>query len=99
MMSKYKIVYSEKAKVEISIAKAWYNVQLKGLGLQLIEEIKSVSKSILLNPYFASIKYKNTHIAFCKKFPYGIHYKIDEVNKIIFVTSIFHQSQQPFWEI
>ena len=98
MMSNYKMIYSDHSKAEMKIAKAWYNAQLKGLGKRLIEEIKLVSNSIVFNPYYASVKYKDIRIAYCKKFPYGIHYKIDEASKTVLVTSIFQQQQQPFWE-
>ena len=96
--NKYKIIYSNHTKAEMKVAEVWYNSQAKGLGNRPINEVKLVSNSIILNPYYASIKYNETRIAFCKKFHYGIHYKIDEVNKVAYITSIFQQQQLPFWE-
>ena len=94
-MAKYKIVFSDIALTDIKHAKAWYNLQQKGLGKRLAADIKQTSSSIELNPFFASIKYNDVRTALCKKFPYALHYKIYQEQNLVFVTSVFHTSREP----
>ena len=97
MLNSYQIKLSRVAEIELNEAINWYDLQVLGLSEKFYIEFDRVLNSIARNPYYASIKYNNTHIAYCKKFPYGIHYKIHESDKTVFITSIFHQQQQPFW--
>ncbi len=55
-MSNYKIVFSPVALMDVGEAADWYNSQQKGLGKKFKEDIKKVIASILLNPFFASVK-------------------------------------------
>ncbi len=78
-------------------AHLWYNLQQKGLGNRLTDEVKKVVASIKLNPHFASVKFENMRTAACETFPYAVHYEIDEVEKIVRIVSIFHFSRRPSW--
>lgn len=98
-MNKYKIVFSPEALKELKDAAAWYNKQQKGLGKRLREDVKKVIASILLNPFFASVKYENIRTAACRIFPYSVHYEINEAENIVRVLSIFHFSRKPRWLI
>lgn len=96
-MSRYKILFSPSALIDVKEAALWYNSQQQGLGKRFKEDIKQVITSIILNPFFASIKYENVRTASCKHFPYSIHFEIDEPAKTVRIAAIFHFNREPFW--
>lgn len=98
MLKKFKVDFSPTANIELNEAVDWYDLQQNDLGERFFKEFDKVISSIERNPYFASVKYDNIRVAFCKKFPFGIHYVVDAVSNTVYITSIFHQSQKPFWE-
>ena len=93
-MSRYKLIYSEEAKVDIKEANTWYNLQQKGLGKKFKADILLVVKAIEKNPFFASVKFANVRTASCNIFPYAVHYLVDEQNKLVRVISVFHFSRK-----
>lgn len=96
-MKQYKLLFSLKALHDLEEARVWYNLQQKSLGKRLIADVKNVIASIKENPYFASIKFENIRTAACKKFPYSIHYEIDEANNMVRIVAVFHFSRRPYW--
>lgn len=97
MMKKFKVIFSPEALMDLKEAKKWYNLQQKGLGKRLVEDVKNVTAAIKNNPYHASDKYDFVRMASCKIFPYALHYVIDEEQLLVRVTAIFHFSRNPFW--
>ena len=55
--------------------------------------MKDTILSIHNNPFAFEIKYLNTRIAFTKKFPYGIHFYVNEIEKTIVIIAILHTKQ------
>jgi len=91
----YKIKIDIDAFEDIKNTSFWYGNQLKGLDIryktQVIKQISFLKK----NPYLYSIKYNDVHCLKVKKFPFLIHYKIDEISKTINVFAIIHTSRNP----
>jgi hypothetical protein len=80
---------------DIQEAIEWYELQLKGLGNRYkIQTIKSIN-SLKKNPFVFSIKYNDIRCRKIEKFPFLIHYIIDENKKIITVYAVFHTSRNP----
>lgn len=74
----------------------WYNGQQKGLGKRFFADIKQAANSISINPFFASIKYDDVRKAYCKKFPYSLHYVINDLEHTVSVFAVLHTSRDPF---
>lgn len=91
----FKINYHHDVKYDIEDAKYWYNKQQSGLGQKLLFQIKKVISAIVENPYLFQEKYNGIRIAYTSIFPFGVHYFVDEKNKIITILAIFHQSLDP----
>lgn len=91
----YKIVYSSVAEMEILEASIWYENQKIMLGDRFVGEvIKSINK-IAENPHYYSIKTNEFREAIVNTFPYLIVYRINEVEKLVRVLSVFHTSRNP----
>lgn len=43
-----------------------------------------------------AVRYRNVRIAHPKRFPYNIHFYIDETNLAAMITAIVHSKRDPF---
>ena len=89
----YKLIVKTGAELDINQALEWYEDQRAGLANELYLEIDYTIKLIEKNPELFQIRYKNIRIAFTERFPYGIHYTIEE-NKI-FIHAVMKTSKKP----
>lgn len=91
----YNAILLPRARQELLAAWIWYEGKQTGLGdrfemevYKTIEEIEQHPKRYPEKiPFFRSKKIKT--------FPYLIIYKIEEEQRIILITSIFHTSRNP----
>jgi len=92
MKHKYHILPS--AQEEFTLAREWYQQQLvRGLSNRFAQAVKICILKIRSNPYAHAIRYKNVRIAHTDKFPYAIHFYLD--NNVIVITSIIFQGRNP----
>ena len=80
---------------DIQNTSEWYEMQLKGLGIRYKNQTKKQINSLKKNPYLFSIKYDEIRCRKIEKFPFLIHYTIDEESKIINIFAVFHTSRSP----
>ena len=73
----------------------WYEMQLKGLGLRYKTQVKKQINSLKKDPYLFSIKYNEIRCRKIEKFPFLIHYLINENTKNVTVFAVFHTSKNP----
>ena len=98
-MQSYKLVIDKSALSDIQDAVKWYNKRLPNLGNSfkkvVIRQIDGLTKNA--NGY--NIRYHNVRCMPVKKFPYLIHFTIDEVNTTIEIFAVFHTSRNPdIWQ-
>jgi hypothetical protein len=51
-----------------------------------------------LHPHFASFRYEDVRCAQVPKFPYLVHYTIDEATRTVLVAAIYSTRQEPLGE-
>ena len=90
----YKVVLLPLAKEDIRNVSAWYNKQQKGLGKEFSQSVRKTVKFIKNNPLTFSNRYENTKTAIIERFPYMLHYSIDD-KKLIVISSVLHTSRNP----
>jgi plasmid stabilization system protein ParE len=90
----FKIKIEPEAHQDIQEAINWYNQQQSGLGRRFHTEVKASFKKLKIHPFF-QVRYDNVHCFILNKFPYMVHYTIDEENKIIIVRAVFGTSRDP----
>lgn len=99
-MKKYKIYIDKDAYTDIENAANWYNTQQINLGSRFIKQTKQQINSLKINPHKCSIRYANIRCLLVKKFPFLIHYAIDEINELVEIYAIIHTSRNPkIWEV
>jgi hypothetical protein len=93
-LTNYKIKIEPEAHLDIQEAIDWYNQQQPGLGRRFHTEVKVSFKTLETHQFF-QVRYDNVHCFILKKFPYMVHYTIDEQNKNIIVRAVFNTSRNP----
>ncbi len=96
-MKKYTLVYFPGSLQDIEDAVDYYNQQQGGLGNRFILDVEKTIASIKRNPFFASVKYDRVRCAGLRKFPFSVHYIIDEENFCVIITAVFNTWREPFW--
>lgn len=89
------LIVDPEALDDIQKATDWYNEQLPGLGsrfqIQTVKQISSLKYSYSRH----SIRYKKVRCMLIRKFPYLVHFSVDENRGLIEVFALFHTSRNP----
>ncbi len=94
-MARYKISIEQDALQDIQHATDWYNERVKGLGARFQKQVIAQINSLKINPLVYSRRYAEVHCMLIKKFPFFVHFTIDENVKQIEIFAIFHTSRNP----
>lgn len=95
----YKIIVDPNAKRDIVESIDWYNKAREGLGFRFYEQVQATFKKIQNNPNSFVVRYKTSHTAIVKKFPFLVHYFIDSEIETIIVVAVLHTSRDPnIWD-
>jgi len=95
----YKVQIDIDALSDITEAVKWYNKRQPGLGLRFQKIVKSQISTLKSNANIYTIRYKNAHCMPINKFPFMVHFRIDEEAYVVVVFAVIHTSQNPeIWE-
>jgi len=90
----FKLQILSRAKLEVEEASQYYESKSKGLGKVFYLEFKSYSKTLKSIPFFEE-KYNIVRILPLKKFPYTIHFTVDENEKLVSIQAVTSNYQDP----
>ncbi len=79
---------------DIQQAIDYYEEQQPGLGERFEAHLNEYLAKLEQNPFF-QIRYDDVHCLTLKKYPYMIHFTIDEDQKLITVVAVFNTSRNP----
>ncbi len=82
------------AKSDIQGSIKWYNEQQAGLGRRFHAEVKETFEHLRTNPFFQN-RYDVVRCLPLKKFPFMVHFTVDEENKQVVINAVFHTSLHP----
>lgn len=91
-MSK-EFILSDEAVLDIEEAFLWYAKIDSNIADKFEANLHTIFKNIRLYPEGFQKRYKNVRVKFLKKFPYGVHYIMQ--NNSIIVVGVFHTSRNP----
>lgn len=89
----YRLLVSQEARLDIFDAFLWYENQRDNLGSELESSLEEGFKKIVTNPLAFQKQYDSIRIHFIDRFPYGIHYLIDDDSVRVF--GVFHTHRDP----
>jgi hypothetical protein len=90
----YQFLFSLRFRDDIREARKWYNRQQKGLGKKFYSEVKHSLEAIRKTPQF-QIRYDEIRCLPLRKYPFMIHFTIDEQEKSVLVLACIHCSLEP----
>ena len=94
LTKRFTITISKAALGDIEIAKFYYDEQLEGLGKRFTYQVKSSINKLSTHPYF-QVRYKNIRCAPVSKFPFLIHFSVNDAKKAIEIFAIIHTAKNP----
>lgn len=87
------------AKLDLDDSIAWYEDKIIGLGKDFLRAIYKVFEIIRRNPKAFEIKIVRKGLPIravpIDRFPFQVHYHIDELKQTIFVEAIWHTARNP----
>jgi toxin ParE1/3/4 len=90
----YSIVLEPLSLQDIQQGIDYYDDQQIGLGEKFEAAVNKHLISLGKNPFF-QVRYDNVHCLPVKKYPYMIHFTINESDKTVTVRAVFHTSLDP----
>ena len=98
-MKKYKLFIDTSALLDIQETTDWYNEQSPGLGSLFQKQVKLQINKLKNNPLSYSIRYADVRCMLVKKFPFLVHFIVDDSNSFMEVFAVIHTSRNPkIWE-
>lgn len=91
---KYEILILDRAFADIQEAINYYESKQEGLSFKFEKALDKNFETLELNPKF-KIEYKNIHVIPLKKFPYLIHFRVDDIKKVVTIEAVFNTSKDP----
>ncbi len=91
----YQLLYFDEVEADVSEAKIWYKEQKEGLEIEFAAMLAKTIEKIVQRPTTYSIRYKKVRIANTKRFPFSIHFYIDEITIAVVITAIVHTKRHP----
>lgn len=91
----YQPVYEPAAFVEYKEAIAWYKGHSETAAKNFVIAVKTRLQEICEHPTRYRNLYKNFREASLSKFPYSIVFFVDDLNKIVVVSSVYHHKRNP----
>ncbi len=90
----FEIVIEPPALQDIQEAIDYYDEQQVGLGEKFESELNKYFTTLLNIPFF-QIRYDKNRCLPLKKFPYMIHYTVDEENEWIVIRAVLNTHRDP----
>jgi toxin ParE1/3/4 len=87
----YAVVIDPLAIQDIQQAIEYYDAQQTGLGLRFEAALDKHLTTLEKNPFFL-VRYDKVRCLPLKKFPYMVHFTIDESKNIVVIRAVFHTS-------
>jgi hypothetical protein len=94
-MKTFSPVFSPEALKDIDDAFEYYEQRQLGSGKRFAVQLQSTLNAMKRNPFFAPVRYDDVCCAQVKKFPFLVHYHIDEINNRIIVIAVYSTYREP----
>jgi hypothetical protein len=96
-MKSFTVIFSPIAIDDAEQAVDYYEEKQNGLGKRFAVQLQITLNSIKRNPFFASIRYDDIRCARVKKFPYLVHYHINEKELLVTIIAVYSTYKEPLW--
>jgi toxin ParE1/3/4 len=87
----YQLVVRRPAKADVRSAARRYEVQRPGLGREFVAEVDATLGHVAENPLQYQVLHRETRRAIVHRFPYGVFYRVEASNIVVFCVSHLHR--------
>lgn len=91
----FQLLIDTEAFNDIFQAAEWYELQSEGLGIRFRKQVKLQIDGLKNMPFSFSVRYRNVRCMRIKKFPFLVHFTVNESDKIVEVFAVIHCSRNP----
>jgi len=91
----YLYIYSPVALIEYKDAVGWYYLRSKKAAENFVIAIGRKIENICADPFLYRKTYKNFRETSIKKYPYYLVYFVDETERTVIITSVYHHKRNP----
>ena len=90
---KYKVEFDAGAEQELAEAFLWYEECSEGLGAEFLRQVAIQEARLARAPLIHAIEYSNIRRTFLAKFPYSLHFRIED--DLVRIFACIHQRSDP----
>jgi plasmid stabilization system protein ParE len=94
-MKAYKVKIEPEALADIQEITDWYNEAHAGLGVRFQKTAIKQINSLRKDPQIYALRYPEIRCLVIKKFPYMIHFYLNEENKTVEVLAVISTDRNP----
>ncbi len=81
---KRRVIIRPNAEADLAEAKAWYENQRRGLGDELLDEIRNAVNLLAVDPERRPFYYRDFRRLLTRRFPYKLFYRVESDRVIVF---------------
>jgi plasmid stabilization system protein ParE len=96
-MKNFTIVFSPVAIDDAEETVDYYEKKQPGLGKRFAAQLQVTLNAVKRNPFFATVRYDDIRCARIKKFPYMVHYHINEDEVLVTIIAVYSTYRDPLW--
>lgn len=90
----FRVAVGPQALADIQQAIDYYEEQQTGLGIDFENVLNDHLNRLEKHP-FHSIRYTNIRCLPVQRFPYMVHYSVDEIEQVVRIQAVFHTALDP----
>jgi plasmid stabilization system protein ParE len=91
----HQLIVRRQAKADIRRAAQWYEAQRSGLGRAFLRQIDALLERVRANPMQHQAVYREVRRAIPRRFPYGVFYRIERADVLVFAVVHLHRDPPP----
>jgi ParE-like toxin of type II ParDE toxin-antitoxin system len=91
----WSVQFTPEAIEELQRAIDYYDDQRLGLGIDFMIEFEKQIQQLILNPLSRAVRYLNVRFALIERFPYAIHFVVNEDRHTIIVQTVLSTFRNP----
>ena len=95
MNRKFNVEYNPDFYNDLIQSVDWYNEQRAGLGDRFCRSVKKQTSRLSKSALCFAVRYCDIRCMRIEKFPYLVHYRVNEQTKTVKVEALFHTSRDP----
>ena len=94
---KFRVEFDPGAELDLLEASAWYDSQSEGLGAEFWRQVRIQEARLSRAPEVHAVEYADIRRAFLGKFPYALHFRLEEDDRVRVLACIHHRRDPRRW--